>query len=261
MSITLHHFSSAVCAAKVRIVLAEKGLEWDSRLVDLQRGDQWHPDYLALNPRGIVPTLVHNGAVVTESTVICEYLDDAFPGPPLRPATALGRARMRAFTKREDTIHQAVNSLTTSLVFRPLELAKSSADQAARIAQMPLPRRARWQEQMRDGPSGNAVATGVAHFIDLFRDMDEALASNAWLAGVDYSLADSGLVAFLDRLDRLGLAASWSASSRVTGWFARVRKRPSYAKGISEWLAMGQEIKTLDFAARDAILSMLGEGN
>ena len=79
----LYHHGSSVCAAKVRLVLAEKNLEWTGHYLDILAGEQFNPDYLKLNPKAVVPTLIHNGEVITESTLICEYLDDAFTGHPL----------------------------------------------------------------------------------------------------------------------------------------------------------------------------------
>ena len=81
--LTLYHYWSSVCSQKARFCLAEKGLEWQSRHIDLFTFDHWQPDYLALNPKAVVPTLDHDGHVPIESNVVVEYLDDAFPDPPL----------------------------------------------------------------------------------------------------------------------------------------------------------------------------------
>ena len=97
--IELYHFWSSVCSVKVRMCLEEKGVEWQSRYVDLFRFDQLRPEYLALNPDGVVPTLVHDGQPVHESSIINEYIDDALPGPKLSPHSPLQRARMREFVK------------------------------------------------------------------------------------------------------------------------------------------------------------------
>ena len=88
--LTLYHNDMSVCAQKVRLCLAEKGLSYTDKHLNLRAGDQKHRDYLKLNPNGYVPTLVHDDFVVYESTVVCEYLDDAFPDPPLKPADARG---------------------------------------------------------------------------------------------------------------------------------------------------------------------------
>jgi len=80
---------------KVRLVLNEKGLPWDGKILDLRRGDQFDPEYRKLNPNSVVPTLVHDGRVVVESTVIIEYLDEAFPSPALMSGDPYQRAVAR----------------------------------------------------------------------------------------------------------------------------------------------------------------------
>ncbi len=91
----LYHAPPSVCAMKVRLVLNEKGLPWDGKILDLRRGDQFDPEYRKLNPNSVVPTLVHDGRVVVESTVIIEYLDEAFPSPALMSGDPYQRAVAR----------------------------------------------------------------------------------------------------------------------------------------------------------------------
>ena len=100
----LYHFDRSTAAQKIRIALAEKELEWTGHYIDtsLSKRDQHDPEYLKLNPRGVVPTLLHDGKVVRESQIILEYIEDAFPQPLLRPADPHDRARMRLWTKRVD---------------------------------------------------------------------------------------------------------------------------------------------------------------
>ena len=81
-----YHFGFSTCSQKVRLVLAEKGLDFVSHEVDLLGGAQHDPEYVKLNPNDVVPTLVHNGTALIESTLINEYLDDSFPAAPMRPA-------------------------------------------------------------------------------------------------------------------------------------------------------------------------------
>jgi glutathione S-transferase len=108
--LALYHNDMSCCAQKVRLCLSEKGLEWESRHLNLRAGEHQQDWYLKLNPRAVVPTLVDGDIVVPESNVINEYLDDRFPRRPLRPADALGLARMRLWTKQLDEgVHDASN--------------------------------------------------------------------------------------------------------------------------------------------------------
>ena len=82
--------SISVCAQKVRIVLAEKNLPWTNHHVSLATGEHLTPEFKKMNPRGVVPVLVHDGNTIVESSVICSYLDEVFPNPPLMPKNPVG---------------------------------------------------------------------------------------------------------------------------------------------------------------------------
>jgi glutathione S-transferase len=102
--IELYHHGSSVCAAKMRLTLAEKQLECKGHYADILKGDQFVSSYVRLNPKAVVPTLIHHNKPILESTVICEYLDEVFAGCPLKPANALDRAEMRIWTKAVDEL-------------------------------------------------------------------------------------------------------------------------------------------------------------
>jgi glutathione S-transferase len=115
----LYHNDMSTCAKKVRLVLAEKRLNWTGHHLSLRQGDQHKPEYLKLHPGGVVPTLIHDGAVIRESTIINEYLDDAFPEIPLRPKSAVARWRMRLLTKQLDEgVHAATGVVSSCTAFR-----------------------------------------------------------------------------------------------------------------------------------------------
>ena len=82
--LTLYHNDMSVCAQTVRLALAEKNIEYEAIHLNLRTGDQRTPEYLKLNPKGVVPTLVNDDFVITESIVVNEYIDDAFPETPLK---------------------------------------------------------------------------------------------------------------------------------------------------------------------------------
>lgn len=109
----LYHHGSSACAAQVRFVLEEKRLEWNSHVIDIFRGEQLQPEFQALNPKAVVPVLVHDAFVIPESTIICEYVEDAFPDWPIYPTSPRGRAQVRFCTKAVDEeLHPACSAIT-----------------------------------------------------------------------------------------------------------------------------------------------------
>lgn len=234
----LYHHGSSVCAAKVRLALAEKGVEWTGRYVDLLAGEQFTREFMALNPRGAVPVLVHDGAVIVESTVICEYIDEAFAGSVLRPVEPVGRARMRLWTKRVDEeVHPAVRPLTYVTTHRHAILARGAEAVEEHIASDPHPvwrtRKRCWIEHGFDAPD---VAEALGTFVRLLRDMEAALTQHAWLAGETWTLADGALTPYVNRLAMLGLDRLWEDKPRLARWFERVRGRASFVPALEQCL-------------------------
>ncbi len=238
--LTLYDGSTSVCAVKVRLTLAEKGLEYQSRTLDLRGGDQFAPDYLKLNPGAVVPTLVDGPDVIIESSVIMQYLEDLAPEPTALPASPADRARMRLWLKRIDLpLHPACGVLTHATAFRPSFLARTPEQQAAHFENMPDPgRRARQRAVYRDGLDAPIVADAVRTYDRFFRDLEDALADAPWLCGPDWSLADGAATPYVNRAKDLGLLPIWTeACPRVTDWFARIRMRPSFEQAVTRYFS------------------------
>ena len=187
--LTLYDNDMSTCSQKVRLVLAEKSLAWEDRHLDLRAGDQQAPDYVALNPRAVVPTLVDDGRVIRESNVILEYLDDVCPDPPLRPADAFGCAQVRLWTKRLDEGHHdiATSMLSTGIAFRHQYLAKSEEELEALMAKTPDPaKRERRRSVIQRGTEAPEFETAVSMWVALLDDMEASLSEMTWLAGPDW---------------------------------------------------------------------------
>ena len=236
--VVLYHAHNSVCSQKVRLALFEKGIAWSSEILDLSRGDQFQPAYMHMNPGAVVPTLKHDGRVMIESTVINEYLDEAFDGPVLKPADAYGRALMRLWTKQPDEgVHVTVNTLSFALALRVPVLRMTPEQREARINGIPDPV---WRDKMRAmverGVDSPLVDVALARFDKLFGDMEAQLSKTAWLAGDTYSLADIGLAAYVHRMERLALAPMWTRTRpKLTDWFARLRARPAHRKAFADF--------------------------
>lgn len=230
----LYHSVNSVCAQKVRIVLAEKGLEYRDRLMTL-RGDQFAPEYMQLNPNGVVPTLIHDGRAVIESSVILYYLDEAFPAPPLMPRDPHQRAATRVFNKMIDEyVHNSCTILTFATAFRPWFAGLSGEEIEARLAKSPSKQRTEYKRDVAlNGLDSKYVRDAVGHHARLLKTMDQALERGDWLAGESFSLADAAVIPYILRLDLLKLKSIWAKLPRIEAWYARMRARPSYGKEIA----------------------------
>jgi glutathione S-transferase len=217
----LWHEWNSVHSFKVRVVLAEKGLAWQSRRLELLKFEHLQPQYLRLNPNGVVPTLVHDGRTILESSVICQYLDERFPEPPLLPSDPYGRAQARTWLKYfDDLLHPALRAISFERLYRPLLAALPREELERRLAAHPNPSRAKAFLE------ANAPPADLAPFARAIERVDGAL-HGEWLTGERFGLADAALAPFAERLAHLGLDHLWAAHRRAAQWIDRLLERAS----------------------------------
>ncbi len=234
----LYEHSTSVCVIKVRMTLAEKGLAYRGRFVDLRRGRQFDPEYLKIHPGAVVPALVHDGNVILESSVIQYYLEDAFPDPPMMPDDPLRRYRVRWFMKLiDDPIHPAGGLLTHAIAFRKDYPSPQAIEK--RMAQIPDPRRRERQySAYTHGIASEYVVDAVGDYQRFVDEMEEALSGGPWLGGDVFSLADAAATPYVYRLDMLGLLDAFlEGRPHVTGWFDRIRQRASFRDAVLSWFS------------------------
>jgi glutathione S-transferase len=194
--IRLYDYPDCPFCQKVRVVLAEKDLEFERLHVDLRKGEQKLPEFLKLNPYGKVPVLIDEDVVVYDSTIIDEYLDEEYPNPPLMPEDSAGRSRVRLLEDFCD------NSFIPPAGVVLAELHKPEAERDAE-------RFKRYQ-----GEIGRVLARLEAH-----------LEGKQYLVG-DFSLADVAFVPRLMILPQLGIEVD-ARLQNVATWIGRLRERPS----------------------------------
>ncbi len=243
----LYHANHSTCSQKVRLCLAEKGLDWESELVNLATNEHLTPEYLALNPNGVVPTLIHDGAVITDSGVICEYLEEVFSDVPLLPSEPTERAIVRAWIRYLDEVPTAaVRVPSFNMAFLPrYDGLDDDAFQKEQADIRPL-RKHFYEKMGRKGFDDTEVDNALEQLSATISRMEARLQDNPWLSGAELGLADFIAAPLMDRLDDLNLEELWQKSSpKVTDWFERLRSRPSFAKAfypksrLSEFLPIG----------------------
>jgi glutathione S-transferase len=239
--LTLYDFGNSVCCQKVRITLRAKGLDWDAVKVDLFKAEQYDPRYLKLNPKGIVPTLVHDGRAIIESTLICEYLDDTFPEPRLIPADPWLRTRMRLWSKMVDEgLFEGVTEISFSAMFRERMRSMPEEIRERRFRNIGDPRRRdRFMSTYELGARSPFVMHGIAAYERAFRMLEDTLSETGpWILGASPSLADINLMPFAARLDYLGLLDLWIKDRpRVMAWWASAREWPSFKTGLRDLIS------------------------
>jgi glutathione S-transferase len=229
--IELYHFWDSFCSFKVRICLEEKGLTWKGHHIDLMAFENLKPDYLAINSKGLVPTLRYGGDTIPESSIINEFLDEHYPQPRLAPAEPVGRARMRQWVKvEEDELFAAVRPASLNLMMKQVFAKFSEADLDRLLSTHPRPYLIPTLKKMfLSPPDPEAVAQSRKMLATVLQKMNRQLAqSGPWLAGETYSLADIAAAPAIDRIQRLGMADLWDDLPALSSWVERITHRPAY---------------------------------
>ncbi len=224
----LYHAGLTTCSKKSRLCLKEKGLPYKSHLLRLDRFEHHTPEYLKLNPNGIVPTLVHDGRAVIELGVINEYVDEIFPEVPLRPSDPLTRAKMRVFCKMADEYALPATRVPTWARTKTANLkAMNDHDFERTIRATPLVDHQLKMKALRsEGFSKNEFEEAYGRMDYVFDRCETALGEGPYLAGRDYSLADIAILPYVFAFT-LVRPELFQSHPRTKEWYERVMARPA----------------------------------
>jgi len=231
--LVLHHAWRSSASRRVRLCLEEKGLKYESHPVELARLEHHSPEYLRINPNGVIPTLVHDGRALYESGTICEYVDEVFPEPPLRPADAWGRAQMRNWIRYAD--ERIGNLIIFNWRHDLQKVAEKWSDEelAERLAKIPSKeRREAWLRVARRPYTEEERSEARGKLVQMLDRMEATLGESAWLAGERYTIADLALVPFVKRIDEEIAPDEMKADRhpRVAKWWASIQARPAFER-------------------------------
>jgi glutathione S-transferase len=236
MALTLYNAPQSTCSQRVRFVLNAKKLPFDEVKLNLLDGDQLKPDYLKLNPNGVVPTLDHDGAIIVDSTVITEYLDEVVPAESFTPEDPVMRARMRALMHFMDEMPAAaVRVPTFNLAFLPHFQKMSREDFVAMAESKPL-RREFMLTMGQTGFAKHEMDAALSRLRRAYARMDSEIehSGGPWLLGKQITLADVAVMPALVRMNDLGMP-HWQDLPRVAAWFDNIRAQaafePTYYSG------------------------------
>lgn len=233
----LYHAAPFANSGKLLITLKEKGIPFESHYIDLHRFEQHEPWYLALNPDGQVPLLDHDGFLLNQTTVMCEYLEDAFPASrPLRPSGAQDVARMRHWNKYiDDHVMEAVSIHGWQVRARATAKALDDDKFEGYLARIPLEKQRRKWRQAREGFPQSDLDAATEKVAEAVAKVEEQLAAGPWLLGDCFSIADINFFCYCgSALERLfPEMAVRDRAPRLSKWTERVAARPAIAEALA----------------------------
>jgi GSH-dependent disulfide-bond oxidoreductase len=250
MTVRLYHWEPNANSGKPMLTLAEKGVPFESHYTDLLKFDQHQPEYLAINPDGTIPTLVHGTRVLTESTPMMEYVDDEFEGPPLKPADPKQRWRMRWWMRFFDAYFgPSLSMIGWSVFVGPAVRQRPKEELEAAIARIPLEsRRIAWRKAMFNQFSPAELDESRRRVRFCTDELEKHLARHAWIAGDTYSLGDVngfnlGYALPLSQPDH----CNDQRTPRIMEWLRKIYERPA-AKQVWKLgrTAMAERVKFLE---------------
>ena len=233
MTLELYNFPASTCSLKVRLCLAEKNLDWIDHRLSPSATDHLTPEYLLLNPNGVVPTLIHDGDPIVDSSVIIEYLDEVFPEKLLSPSNLNERAKMRWWLRYfEEKPTGAVRYPTFQKVLIRNFRDMSGSEFKAAAEKRPL-KTDFYNRMGRDGFSDDELNSALGDIRQTVGRIDSAIKENGgpWILGDFYSLADICVGPLIDRMEDLGYDNFWKKKlPHMTLWFENLKRRPAYQK-------------------------------
>ncbi len=235
--LVVYEHKESVCCHKVALTIAEKRIPCRVVNVSLERQEQRQPWYLAINPLGMVPAMVHKGRTIVQSSIMTEYLDDAFPEMPLMPQDPFFRARRRHWARRIDDEMHVPHIAAISFIVAFGDQFRQRMDTPEKLAAyFDNIRDVRYRETIRSWYQSDLRSDLLRESLQAYDafigEMDAALSETLWLAGDEYSLADIDVIPYIWRLSNLQLGALWANRPNVTAWFDRIAARPAFREAI-----------------------------
>jgi len=231
MTLELYYLNEtdSICSNRVIVTLSEKGItDWIPHKMLLVERDQFKPEYLKLNPQGVVPTLIHNGRPIRESSLICDYLDDLHLNPALKPTDMVDRNRMREWVKLFDErgfeATAVVNFVTKFRLTVPRDVMEERWKSVPNIDRL-----YRQQSVIREGVDSPYVMRAIGALESIFLQMELTLGDDRpFLMGDQFTLAEANFGPFLKILEMVRFMDFWlEAYPNVRAWWDRVASRES----------------------------------
>jgi glutathione S-transferase len=244
--ILLYDALGSPCARRVRITLLEKEKPWDSIWIDLSTLQQRHPDYLAINPNGFVPSLAHGTRIIYESGVITQYLDDLYPDYPLYPADPDDLAAVKSWQAAELAMAKDYRTIMYARMMGPIVRMTRSLDEAHTITKRSttsewdvLWEEKVWRLQVLTAEQEQDYEDRLYKWLD---SVEQALTGKTYLVGGKFSQAEIAVYPRVDMYSYVGLNITAARYPNVTRWRKMLAQRSSFKQSMTP---LDGKLKTL----------------
>jgi glutathione S-transferase len=259
------HFMGSSCSQKLRVFLNLKGIPWQSHPIDLPGNENFRPWFLGINPRGLVPVLVHDGAVHIESNDIIQYLEQKFPAPKLIPAGH--ENEIAALLKHEDDLHLDLRTLSFRFVFappgppKPAGALESYAANGTGTVRGVSDREKQiqiefWQRAAEEGFTDERARASAVKFRAAFDALDHTLAKQPYLMGEDLCVLDIAWLIYEHRLSLAGYPFE-RLHPHVHDWAEKLRAMPEVAKEVGQLRHSAGQLDAIRRSQADRTLEMV----
>ena len=234
----LYHSKTSVCSQKVRLVLAELDVDWHGQVIDLKKGEQFTPDYRALNPKASVPTYIDHDICLTESNDIMMHLATTAEEGGNSSLNTDENDAVKDWMVESVRFHSAVHVLTTLALNRAKLLNLPREELFLKLDRIPDKARAqRINDVVQNGLSGFAASSATLYLKNIYHKLDHRLAQSEFLSGEALSLADFAILPFVIRIGFLQLTPDWAGEQFLSldRWVAHLQERPSFDAAVMQF--------------------------
>jgi len=237
----LFHFATSNCSQRVRFVLEEKGISWESHHVNLIKCENATPEFLALNPKGLVPVLVHDGRTMIESNDIIQYIDENFEGPALIPENQSDRAYLADSLKRSSNFQASLKLLTHVFLYKPFRRMneRQLKEYSEGVQNTELIEFMR-EFYSKDGFSRERINSEINEAENYLQNLESRLENHHWLTADEFGLADISWIVNIHRLTQFQYPLE--SYPLLTDWLSRMRARRTFTRAISRFQPKKQTV-------------------
>jgi len=235
-TITLYNFPQSTCSQKVRLTMWEKGIPYEDYIIDHKNREHLQDAYLRLNPNGVVPTITHGDAVIIDSSVIMEYLEEIFPEKPMSPADPVGRAHMRKWLRYLEEVPTPAIRVPSFNKYLSKRYRDMDDEKYREMADNHPVRKHFYKRMNKVGFSAEETEEAIDRLDQAAQRFNDALAADGrpWIMGDDITIADAAYLPTVDRMIDLGLGDIVDSKPALADWYRRYSEREAFRKTFYE---------------------------